>query len=65
MMEEGGVRVVRIEVEPKLLDDGDLSLRGTACFIVLMLKKEIFVFDCRSSSEPSSVEAHSRLQLRF
>ena len=63
-MEDDGVWVSTIEAEPELLNDRDLALIGTACFVVLMLKKDVFVFDCSSSSEPSSVEAHSRSQLR-
>ena len=64
-MEDGGVWVSTIEAEPKLLNDSDLALIGTASFVVLMLKKDIFVFDCSSSSEPTSAEAHSRSQRRF
>jgi hypothetical protein len=64
-MEDGGVWVSTIEAEPKLLNDRDFALIGTACFVVLILKKDIFVFDCSSSSELSSAEAHSRSQLRF
>lgn len=64
-IEDGGVWVSTIEAEPKLLDDRDVALIGTTCFVVLMLKKDIFVFDCSSSGEPSSAEAHSRSQLRY
>jgi hypothetical protein len=64
-MEERGVSGVPMDADPKLLDERDLVLIGTTCFIVLTFRDNISAFDCRSSSEPSRIEAHLRSHLRF